>query len=94
MNKKVLILVALIVIGGAVYAYTSEPTVTSAPTVATTTPQAATQTSSAEQKPAPDQGAGGVYDPNAPKGTAEQCAACGEYQGVQKAQCLAALNCQ
>jgi|GEM_PF-2608580 uncharacterized protein YxeA len=95
MNRKVLILIALIiVIVGAVYVYTSEPLVTNAPTVATSTAQTVTQTSSAPQKPAPDQGAGGVYDSNAPAGSAEQCAACGQYQGVQKAQCLAALNCQ
>ncbi|MGC9602739.1 MAG: hypothetical protein ABSE76_03330 [Minisyncoccia bacterium] len=93
MNKKALILIALIVIGGAVYAYTSEPTVTNAPMVATTTPQTVTQTSSAPQKPAPDQGAGGVYDTSAPPGTPAECAACGQYEGVQKAQCLAALNC-
>jgi len=95
MNKKVLILIALIiVIAGAVYVYTSGPTVTNAPTVATSTPQAAVQTSEATQKPTPDQGAGGVYDPNAPQGTPAQCAECGQYQGAQKAQCLAALNCQ
>jgi len=95
MSKKALILIALIiVIGGAVYVYTSGPTVTNAPTVATTTPQAATQTSSTQQKPASDQGAGGVYDSNAPQGTAAQCAECGQYSGAQKAQCLAALNCQ
>ena len=95
MSKKALICIALIiVIGGAVYVYTSGPTVTSAPTVATSTAQTATQTSSTTQKPAPDQGAGGVYDSNTPAGSAAQCAECGQYTGAQKAQCLAALNCQ
>jgi hypothetical protein len=47
----------------------------------------------AAQKPPNDVGASGVYDANAPKGSAEQCAACNQYQGVQKAQCITALQC-
>lgn len=94
MNKKALLIIAIVVIAGGAYLYNNQATPASAPSVATSTPQTAPKSStSVVQKPAADQGAGGVYDSSAPSGTAAQCAACGQYTGAQEAQCLAALNC-
>jgi hypothetical protein len=42
----------------------------------------------------PNVGATQDSNPNAPAGTAEECAKCSEYTGAQKAECLVSLNCQ
>jgi len=95
--KKVLLGLALLIIIalGAYVALRPSAATAPAPTAQVNTHAAATPTeTNTIQKPPADTGAGGVYDPNAPAGSAAECAACGQYSGSQKAQCLAALNCQ
>lgn len=87
-------LAIVIIIGGGIYYFAGTP-VTQAPVpAAPQAPAVQTSATTTPEKPPADVGAGGVYDPNAPQGSSAQCAACGQYSGVQKAQCLAALNCQ
>ena len=97
MKKALFILALLIIIAVGAY-FALKPSGAAAPAPAAS--QSAAQNAPAAlpentvQKPPADTGAGGVYDPNAPHGSAAECAACGQYSGLQKAQCLAALNCQ
>jgi hypothetical protein len=97
MKKALWILALLIIIGfGAYVVLMPSGAVAPAPAASQTAAQNAPAQVPADtvQKPPADTGAGGVYDPNAPRGSAAECAACGQYTGSQKAQCLAALNCQ
>ncbi len=89
--KTLLFIIVIVIIALGAYFYLNQPVV-----------QAPTQsTSSHAQSPAststaipPNVGATEISNPNAPPGTPAECAKCDEYQGVQKAECLVALNCQ
>ncbi len=84
---------AIIIIIGVGGYFLLQPQDASAP--ATPAPSAVVKTSTTEtsQKPPANVGAAGVYDPNAPKGSAAECVQCDQYNGSQKAQCLVALHC-
>jgi cell division protein FtsN len=87
--------VIIIIAAGAYFVLHPSGTVEAPAPAATVTTQsaAAPAPSDTVQKAPADTGASGVYDSNTPAGSAAECAACGQYTGSQKAQCLAALNC-
>jgi len=95
MKKALWGLVIIIIIGVAAYFIFAPASVPTPGSTATTTTQTSVQTSNSPtvQKPPANVGATGVYDTNAPKGSASECAQCDQYSGAQKAQCLVSLNC-
>jgi hypothetical protein len=95
MKKTLWALVIIIIIAGAAYFFLNSPKAQAPAPASTTTVQTQSNapTSNTVQKPPANVGASGVYDPNARKGSAAECAQCNQYSGAQKGQCLAALNC-
>ena len=95
MKNALWVLIILILLAGGLYIVTSKPAVAPTVTAPATSTSTGTQeqSTSAPQKPSPNQGATGVYDPNAPQGSPAECAQCSSYSGAQKAQCLASLHC-
>jgi hypothetical protein len=95
--KKLLLLIVIVIIAVGVYVYLNPP-VAQAPVSSASSSQQ-TQTSAAAPAPTStalpsNVGATEDSNPNAPAGTAAECAKCDVYRGAQKAECLVALNCQ
>jgi hypothetical protein len=94
--KKALIILALLVIVAVGGYIALQPKGAAVPTplpAATAQTAPAPASAGTVQKLPANVGASGVYDPSAPAGSAAECAACDQYSGSQKAQCLVSLHC-